>query len=66
MLTLDRIASEFGRYRADPTQPQWLSRSAPGYPLSKAELKQRILAYLEDLNRDPVVHTWRYKLAQPA
>ena len=33
---------------------------------SKAELKQRILAYLEDLNRDPVIHTWRYKLAQPA
>ena len=30
---------------------------------SKAELKQRILAYLEDLNRDPVIHTWRYKLA---
>jgi len=33
---------------------------------SKAELKQRILAYLEDLNRDPVIHRWRYKLAQPA
>ena len=25
---------------------------------SKAELKQRILAYLDDLNREPVVHTW--------
>jgi transposase len=33
---------------------------------SKAELKQRILAYLEDLNRAPVIHKWRYKLAQPA
>jgi len=32
---------------------------------SKAELKQRILAYLEDLNRAPVIHKWRYKLAQP-
>jgi transposase len=33
---------------------------------SKAELKQRILAYLEGLNRDPAIHKWRYKLAQPA
>ncbi|MBS0642043.1 MAG: IS630 family transposase [Proteobacteria bacterium] len=29
---------------------------------SKAELKARILAYLDDLNRQPVVHTWTYKL----
>jgi len=33
---------------------------------SKAELKQRILAYLDDLNRDPVVHTWSYKITAPA
>ena len=33
---------------------------------SKDELKQRILAYLDDLNREPVVHTWTYKLAQAA
>jgi transposase len=32
---------------------------------SKAELKQRITAYLDDLNREPVVHTWSYKLTQP-
>ena len=25
---------------------------------SKAELKQRIMAYLDDLNHEPVVHTW--------
>ena len=25
---------------------------------SKAELKSRILAYLDDLNREPVIHTW--------
>jgi transposase len=31
---------------------------------SKAELKARILAYLDDLNRDPVVHTWTYKTKQ--
>jgi transposase len=33
---------------------------------SKAELKARILAYLDDLNRDPVVHTWTYKIKQAA
>ena len=33
---------------------------------SKAELKARILAYLDDLNRDPVIHTWTYKLAKAA
>jgi transposase len=33
---------------------------------SKAELKARILAYLDDLNRDPVVHTWTYKIQQAA
>ena len=29
---------------------------------SKNELKERILAYLDDLNRDPVIHSWTYKL----
>jgi transposase len=29
---------------------------------SKDELKERILAYLDDLNRQPIVHTWTYKL----
>ena len=33
---------------------------------SKAELKQRILAYLDDLNREPVVHTWSYRISMPA
>ena len=33
---------------------------------SKAELKQRILAYLDDLNREPVVHTWSYRITIPA
>ena len=28
---------------------------------SKAELMQRILAYLDNINREPVVHTWSYK-----
>ena len=30
---------------------------------SKDELKRRIQAYLDDLNQDPVVHTWTYKIA---
>jgi transposase len=33
---------------------------------SKAELKARILAYLDDLNRDPVIHTWTYKISEAA
>jgi transposase len=33
---------------------------------SKAELKSRILAYLEEVNADPVVHTWTYKIGEVA
>ena len=33
---------------------------------SKAELKARILAWLDDINRDPTVHTWTYKLGKTA
>jgi transposase len=33
---------------------------------SKAELKQRIIAYLDDLNCEPVVHTWSYKIKAAA
>jgi transposase len=29
---------------------------------SKEELKASILAYLDDLNREPVIHTWTYKI----
>src|ERR1700704_4824895 len=29
---------------------------------SKAELKTRILVYLDDLNREPVIDTWTYKI----
>jgi len=31
---------------------------------SKAELKAHILAYLDDVNRDPVIHHWTYKIAE--
>ena len=33
---------------------------------SKQELKDRILTAIDDLNRDPVVHTWTYKLSEAA
>jgi transposase len=33
---------------------------------SKAELKARILAYLDDINAEPVVHTWTYKIGEAA
>ena len=33
---------------------------------SKAELKERIMAGIEDVNRHPVIHSWSYKLAEVA
>jgi transposase len=33
---------------------------------SKAELKARILAYLDDINAEPVIHTWTYKIGATA
>jgi hypothetical protein len=31
---------------------------------SNSELKARILAYLEDINAEPVIHTWTYKIGE--
>src|SRR5499427_7227792 len=33
---------------------------------SKHELKERIMAGIDDVNRYPVIHTWSYKLAEAA
>jgi hypothetical protein len=33
---------------------------------SKHELKQRLMAFIDDVNREPVVHTWRYQIADAA
>src|SRR5262252_3763486 len=33
---------------------------------SKHELKQRIMAGIDDVNRHPVIHTWSYKLTEAA
>ena len=32
----------------------------------RAEVNHRIIAYLDDLNREPVVHAWSYKITVPA
>ena len=29
---------------------------------SKAELAERVLAYLEQINQEPTVHVWKYRL----
>ena len=33
---------------------------------SKDELTQRLMAFVNDINREPVVHTWRYKIDDAA
>ena len=33
---------------------------------SKYELKERIMAGIDDVNRHPIIHTWSYKLAEAA
>jgi len=33
---------------------------------SKHELKQRIMAGIDDVNRHSVIHSWSYKLADAA
>ena len=33
---------------------------------SKQELKQRIMAAIDDINQHPIIHTWSYKLAEAA
>jgi hypothetical protein len=33
---------------------------------SKHELKERLMAFIGDINREPVVHTWRYKIDNAA
>jgi len=33
---------------------------------SKAKLKMRLLAYFDEVNRDPVIHKWTYKIDKAA
>ena len=34
--------------------------------VSKHELKERLLAFIDDLNREPIPHIWSYKIDQAA
>ena len=38
------------------------ARSVLRHIRSKHELKQRIMEFIQDLNRDPVIHRWHYQL----
>jgi hypothetical protein len=49
----------------------FFSKVRPLYPAShpgapQHELKERIMAGIDDVNRHPVIHTWSYKLAEAA
>ena len=33
---------------------------------SKHQLEERLMAFIADVNREPVVHTWRYKIDNAA
>jgi len=33
---------------------------------SKHELKERLIAFISDINREPIVHTWHYKIDDAA
>ena len=33
---------------------------------SKHELEERLMAFIDDINREPVIHTWRYKIDNAA
>jgi hypothetical protein len=51
----------------------WLAQQPPGRSVlrhirvaSKQELKDRIMATMDDINQHPVVHTWSYKLDKAA
>ena len=56
----DRLARTIhravGRLRAFPDSGRMVAL--------KAELKARIMRYLQDLNADPVVFRWRYKIEE--
>jgi hypothetical protein len=61
-----------------PTRGSWLNliegffsklaRSVLRYirVISKHELKERLMAFIADITREPVVHTWRYKIGDVA
>src|SRR5208337_1117058 len=46
------------------TDPNYVQRDTLRHirVASKKDLKDRIIAAIDDINRDPVVHTWTYKI----
>jgi hypothetical protein len=57
-----------GRHRKCPGISVKLARSVLRHirVASKQELKDRIMAAMDEFNRHPVVHTWSYKLDHAA
>jgi hypothetical protein len=52
---------------AQPCRGVLLAVGAAPHPRQpKHELKERLMAFIGDINREPVVHTWRYKIDNAA
>ncbi|MCK1714436.1 hypothetical protein IVA83_37410 [Bradyrhizobium sp. 143] len=64
---LCRLYAHFWHLRPERQQPEF-ARSVLRHirVTSKHELKERIMAGIDDVNRHPVVHTWSYRLAEAA
>jgi hypothetical protein len=62
---------EISRSRTEPTNRVERARIILAYlqnprVSSKLELKERLMAFIDDINREPVVPTWRYKIDNAA
>jgi transposase len=71
-------AQPIGRFTFTPTHGSWLNIIEGFFSKlaravlrhirvnSKNELRQRLMAFINEVNREPVVHTWRYKIDDAA
>ena len=76
--TACRVGEEPNRVRVTPKHGSWLNLVEGFFSklarsvlrdirvASKQELKDRIMIAMDEFNRNPVVHTWSYKLDQAA
>jgi hypothetical protein len=58
-----------GSISSRASSPSWRVRccaTSASAPNTKHELKERLIAFIGDINREPVVHTWRYKIDNAA
>jgi hypothetical protein len=66
-----RLLARHARENAPAAGHEWLADLVQGTVLrhirvaSKHELKERIMAGIDDVNHHPVIHTWSYRLARP-